>query len=377
MKRGKPEVLKLRKMKIANRQSPISNLLPIAIVLAVICIGATLDVSLLQELGTPGSGDNLIALAKSGGGAGNGHKIEIGNLVPKPSDAGVTNEVWVASRTDGKSGDGSQRNPFDGSTQAKFDRLMASFGQNTVIHLGPGTFQTDIVTRRWRPLNGWKVKGAGMDVTTIQAFGDLSRGGNLVGFGLDNGPSSDVRSDNVTISDLTVDCNWAGIGSSAPVANGQANCKVGIITLMGSGNVVERVHGKNQYGSFANENECFGIVMAGFADGGTVSGNIIRFCVVDAPQGDYSSPYCLTGHGGIESNCEIHDCKALGRNDGYGFTSIPRTGFISGAVNIANLNDSKIHDNIFADCVYFVYSDTGTTRNVEVYNNRGLRGAGC
>src|ERR1700730_2535925 len=112
-------------MKIANLQSPISNLLPIAIVLAVICIGATLDVSLLQEVATPASGDNLIALAKAGGGAGNGREIEIGNLVPKPSDAAVTNEVWVAVRSDGKNGDGSQRNPFDGSTQANFDRLMA------------------------------------------------------------------------------------------------------------------------------------------------------------------------------------------------------------------------------------------------------------
>jgi len=33
-------------------------------------------------------------------------------------------DVWVAYRTDGVAGSGTQSDPFDGSTQAKFDALM-------------------------------------------------------------------------------------------------------------------------------------------------------------------------------------------------------------------------------------------------------------
>jgi hypothetical protein len=365
-------------MKIANLQSPISNLLPIAIVLAVICIGATLDVSLLQEVATPESGDDFIALVKSGGGARSSRKIKIGNLVPKPSDAGLANDVWVAVRRDGKSGDGSQRNPFDGSTQAKFDRLMASFGQNTAIHLGPGTFQTDIIARSWRPLTGWKIRGVGMDVTIIQAVGNLSPAGHgsRSVIGLDSGNASAVRSDNVQISDLTVDGNWPAIGLTAPVANGQPNFKLQTITLMGSNNVVERVHAKNQYGSSANSQECFGIVLKGFADTGVVSGNVIRYCLVDNCQGDYNNAYCLAGsHNGEigkqATACEIHHCLAFGTNDGTS-TKTP----LDVMVNVAGLSNSKIHDNICFDAVGLIHDDTGQETNVDIYNNQAFRSGG-
>jgi hypothetical protein len=343
-----------------------------AIALAI-CIGAIPDLSLPQEVATLESGGGFIPRAGRDGGASSDHQILVGNLFLGHPDADGTHEIWIAVPTDGKRGDGSQRNPFDGSTQAKFDRLMESFGPSTVIHLGPGVFQTNIVTRKWRPRSGWKVKGAGTDVTTIQAVGNLSVAGYFVAFGLDAGPSFAARSDNVTVSDLTVDCNWAGIGPSAPVANGQRNCKVGIITLMGSNNAVERVHGKNQYGSSANGAECFGIRLAGFSDSPAVSGNIIRYCVVDSPQGDYSTPFFLGGGGGIASHCEVHNCQGYGRNDGNGYSSTPKTAMLSGGVNIASLADSKIHDNVFADCVTMLHHDTGPAINIEVYNNKGIR----
>jgi hypothetical protein len=323
-------------MKMSGIQAPSFNLLPVAIALSAVCIGAI-----------PG--------------------------VAERPDAGRTHEIWIAVRTEGKAGDGSERNPFDGSTQLKFDQILASLGENTAIHLGPGIFQTNIVSRKWRPLNGWKVQGAGTDLTTVQAIGDLSRGGYFVAIGLDNGTSAGARSDNVTISDLTVDCNWARISSNAPVAKGQANCKMGIITLMGSNNVVERVHGKNQYGSFANGNECFGIRLAGFSDNQPVSGNVIRFCVVDSPQGDYSTPFFLGGGGGIASHCEVHDCRGYGRNDGNSYWSTSKTAMLSGGVNIACLADSKIHDNIFVDCATIVHHDTGPAVDIEVYSNKGIR----
>jgi hypothetical protein len=50
--------------------------------------------------------------------------------------------VWIAQRSDGIAGSGTQTDPYDGSTLAKFDALMSGMALNTCVHLGPGEFET-------------------------------------------------------------------------------------------------------------------------------------------------------------------------------------------------------------------------------------------
>src|SRR5437867_8281155 len=56
--------------------------------------------------------------------------------------------VWIAFRTDGIQGCGTTPgDPFDGSTQARFDAVMQTIAaqfpaKKVAIHLGPGTFET-------------------------------------------------------------------------------------------------------------------------------------------------------------------------------------------------------------------------------------------
>jgi hypothetical protein len=45
--------------------------------------------------------------------------------------------VWIAHRTDGIKGSGTASDPYDGSTQAKFDARMSELQPNTRVHLGP------------------------------------------------------------------------------------------------------------------------------------------------------------------------------------------------------------------------------------------------
>src|SRR5258708_5686842 len=88
-------------------------------------------------------------------------------------------EVWIAARTDSVAGSGTQNDPYDGSTQAKFDALLNStlnYHPNTRIHLGPGTFQTNgfqISPTIGGVLleTGWKIIGSGMEVTTLKLVG--------------------------------------------------------------------------------------------------------------------------------------------------------------------------------------------------------------
>ena len=40
-------------------------------------------------------------------------------------------DIWVAKRTDGVGGSGTQNDPYDGSTTTKFDTLMNGFSANS------------------------------------------------------------------------------------------------------------------------------------------------------------------------------------------------------------------------------------------------------
>lgn len=58
-------------------------------------------------------------------------------------------EVWIAIRVDqlipkadGTAGDGTQGDPYDGSTPDRFDAAMRAAPANAKINLGPGTFPT-------------------------------------------------------------------------------------------------------------------------------------------------------------------------------------------------------------------------------------------
>jgi hypothetical protein len=97
---------------------------------------------------------------------------------------GMEKEIWIAVRTDGQPGTGLASDPFDGSTEEKFDGLLIGLNRagvtNITIHLGPGTFQTLGATEWRNPADwrdgctgwclseGWKLLGAGMGNTTIK-----------------------------------------------------------------------------------------------------------------------------------------------------------------------------------------------------------------
>src|SRR5690348_2212222 len=115
------------------------------------------------------------------------------------------NEFWIAMRTDGYTGSGAPSDPYDGSSPACFDNLMLSFPDNVTIHLGPGVFQTG-GTSVWNPKNGWKLVGAGIDVTIIKLVLKPTTAvpGEYWAIGTGN------YIDGFEASDFTVDCNLDG-----------------------------------------------------------------------------------------------------------------------------------------------------------------------
>jgi hypothetical protein len=288
----------------------------------------------------------------------------------------AVNEVWIAKRTDGRPGTGAMADPFDGSTQVKFDTVMAWIPAYTRIHLGPGTFRT-AATHSWLVKPGWVVEGAGMDTTTIQVAGPISGVTKISCF---SSPSYS-STDRVILRRFTVDCNWAELSATAtPGAGGVANASVGAVYIFGSNNLVEDVKSINTYGSLANLNESFAIglaasVAASAATGNmtglaapaaanAASGNIIRFCHAESPKGDYSAPFALHGC----TNSSAYGNQAIGRNDGV------TDGFNAGGVSGIGLTNCQIYNNTFTDCAGAFYSDTGSFDNVKVFNNTVVRG---
>src|SRR5439155_19970273 len=145
-----------------------------------------------------------------------GAVVAISLLMPTVASAAQTpafpHEVWIAVRSDGHAGRGTNADPYDGSTAAKFDARLASFGPNTQIHLGAGTFQT-AWNHTWVVKDRWTVVGVGMYSTTVQIVGSLT-GHPGTGAAAFVTPYNS-GADGAVLKDFTIDCNWSGLANSA------------------------------------------------------------------------------------------------------------------------------------------------------------------
>lgn len=283
-------------------------------------------------------------------------------------------EVWLTAQAPLLgSGSGTQTDPYDASTAAKFDALMTSFQntQNLIIHLGSGTFRSDSTAdNRWLVQPGWKIEGTGMNSTTCQMAGNLAgKHWDMQFFK----SAFNASTDGVVIQDLTVDCNWAELGQTADVgADGEKFGSIFAIQLSGNNIVIQRVRHINSYGSRANANEAFGITI-GTPNSSDASGNTIRDCRAELPQGNYGAPYGLFGWASentlhYQRNSKVYNNYAIGNTDGK------VTGFTTGGVNAAYLKNCQIYGNTFVDCQSIFYQDTGSVDGLQVTGNSLTRG---
>jgi hypothetical protein len=84
-------------------------------------------------------------------------------------------DYYIAARTDGVGGTGTLNDPFNGSTQARFDSMMRDkIPASSHVVLGPGVFSTNgyyegaSSTYGWQLKPGVKIVGSGIDVTTLK-----------------------------------------------------------------------------------------------------------------------------------------------------------------------------------------------------------------
>src|SRR5881409_3989208 len=124
--------------------------------------------------------------------------------------------VWIAYRTDGVKGSGTENDPFDGSTATRLDTVLNSLVANTRIHFGPGTFQIngyqDGAASSWLR-SGMAIIGSGIDITTLQMAGAVTATKHYfaIGHPFSSGGQPNLM-DYVEVSDLTINCNLSGAG---------------------------------------------------------------------------------------------------------------------------------------------------------------------
>jgi hypothetical protein len=290
----------------------------------------------------------------------------------------VQGQVYIAIRTDGLPGIGTQTDPYNGSTPAKFDALMNSFQYtpNLGIHLvGPGPFRT-YAGHTWFVHSGWVISGDGMNSTTIQMVGSAAG----LHYDVDVFKSdAKLSTDNVTIRNLTIDCNWAELSKTASTGpGGEKSIKTGGVLLWGSNNLIDHVRCINSYGSFevGMEESTIWLAASRFADS---TNNAIQYCRVESPQGTHMSPFGLTGGNStlsyLMTNSKVIGCTAVGVNNGLGSTfSNHVVGFDTGGVNMANVKNVTIDGNTFIDCQSAAYIDIGSCDGLTVTNNTVIRG---
>ena len=181
---------------------------------------------------------------------------------------GRAREVWIApDRTDDLPGKGTYEDPFDGSTAARFDALLVDLPASIQINLLPGLFKTH-GSHAWHWKEGWILRGAGIDLTTVQMEpGPAKPSVPQYCFGV-----TQPGTRHNEMRDLTVDGN---IGN-------QPDGYVVICGMVASSGGFWNVHLKNWGGTPSRlALEQFGLMWGADADADHQSNFTISGCVVD------------------------------------------------------------------------------------------------
>ncbi|MEO7723607.1 MAG: NHL repeat-containing protein, partial [Chthoniobacterales bacterium] len=288
---------------------------------------------------------------------------------PAPADSVGAQNIYIAFRSDGNAGDGSLRNPFDGSTQPKLDAIFKSFydagATNLIFHLGPGTFQMKGAWDfDWAMLTGWHIKGAGRSLTTVrQVVGARGVEPGSNGALFSNGAA--LTFDNQSVEDLTLDCAWFRSGpggdNSRPHGNFQG------INLYGANPTIRNV---TVTGCGWQDNECFAILTSGGINDRNLPDNALYENV--EVSGGATGPFAahLTGMAMINLAAQGNDPTPVYAKNGRIINctfDLPDAGNAGGMP--AGYESGIVTGCTFIAYYHGIFHDTFVSRNITVVGN--------
>lgn len=252
-------------------------------------------------------------------------------------------DIYIGFRVDNLPGSGTLADPFDGSSQVKFDALMNSAAANTNIHISPGTFLT-MGSDAFAPKAGQKIYGSGIGITILK----------LSGYSINNVKHCHFQqlwtlTDGWELHNLTLDGNYLGL---APAGN-HVHDTFGGVYVAGNNSIIQNVECINCYGDTTNGLEQFSLSLGGLSDSNQASNCQILNCFTHnyAPGANYTNgPEIAYGTNGLISNCTDD-----GGNHAFGFTDW-NGGTATNCVTTNKTNTSY-------------YTDTLSNTNISIINN--------
>lgn len=309
----------------------------------------------------------------------------------------VQSDVYIAIRTDGAPGAGTEEDPYNGgkplptldadkpavvlANATTFDTVMNALPAGVNIHLGPGIFCTRgyPASTGWKPKSGQRIVGSGLDATTLLACdGQASVGTVAIGIDPSTTFLQGFEAADFTI-DSALDKDYAGHASSA---------SVGGVAVTGKNVFLRRIRLKN-FGNKAGGAVCYGLSAAsaynsnhpynclieecqvqdgwtqntnpvlclrlGIAPGSSASYHTacaIRNCWVDcadaALERDYRAISATGGKGTIVEGNRIYNCKNGGP-------------YYDGAESGLETTDLVVRENYYYNVQFGVYLSTNAS----------------
>jgi hypothetical protein len=265
--------------------------------------------------------------------------------------------VWIAPRTDGQSGGGTNIDPYNGSTAARLTALMNNvIPANTVVHFVAGNYLVSTLN----PKAGVMLLGAGKDITNFLWDG-TPQSNMIISWGGSHG---------ALISDLTLN-GQQDVWGATPMA----------INIFDSNNVTLRNIRATNFKGGANE----AFLVTQISQSISVTGALIENCEVDHfVSGSGGATLLGFVHGGsgdganritgIVQNNYIHDCPGAQGLNGGGTNSLYQGNLVVGALNAWYhdtwpVSGSQVISNQFINCTKGGIVATSDASGVDDPNN--------
>jgi hypothetical protein len=240
-------------------------------------------------------------------------------------------------------GSGTIDNPYYGDFDYIFSHLVPT---NTIVHLGNGTFWTKgvngINANEFGIPSGVTLEGDGEAFTTIR------RATNFAGYVQKNVDVLISGGSNVTVRDLTIDCNAFDFYSR------NWSNSIGGIDLSGSGETIEHVTEINGLG-FRYAPEGFQLSVGGHGQGG----NKVIGCTVSNFLGTYGDGVAPTGDCVVEGNRVYFPQQPAG---------VPWRPLFGINVVASSQGSTVIGNHVYGGGDGF-HNDTGGDTNLTIANN--------
>jgi hypothetical protein len=167
---------------------------------------------------------------------------------------GLSKHVWIAVRTGGTRGRGTAKDPLDGSSQVKLDAIFKSYYEagtrNIQFHLAPGRYHMIGGRQGWVMLTGWKIEGAGIDLTTVVQDFPAIRPDPSNWYPLWHGRDDAGGNNGMVIRNMTIDLGYLRYHLANPKFNFLA------VLLTGGNSLIENIKAINAGGNSAIAEPC-------------------------------------------------------------------------------------------------------------------------